>query len=202
MVPVRAQAAETAAVARTLQIDITGGFNSILSNDELVKKNQGAEIGLLATLPFALWKEDANLVAVRGQFTSFSNSIAAVGDNGNDVKLANASHAQIRFDFRQIFIYWGVHWSAGLGFQVPITTNILTPRGELSFADAKNYYSDGEAQIAKIDRSFAGYLRLGIDQKLLSDVLILGAAFEIALAESPKTNQRFILNFYAGARIW
>ena len=188
--------------ARTWQIGVTAGFNSIASGDELVKKNSGAEIGLQTTLPYTLWKEDANLITLRGQFTSFSNGIDATAANGDAIKLVNASHSQARLDFRQIFIHWGIHWSAGLGVQIPITSNILTPRGEFSFADARSYYPDSTAELAKIDKSFAGYVRLGIDQKLLADALLLGVALEIGLVESPKTQQRAVLNFYAGARIW
>lgn len=187
---------------RTWQIGVTAGFNSIASGDELVKKNSGAEIGLQTTLPYTLWKEDANLFTLRGQFTSFSNGIDATAANGDAVKLVNASHSQARLDFRQIFIHWGIHWSAGLGVQIPITTNILTPRGEFRFADARSYYPDSTAELAKIDKSFAGYVRLGIDQKFLADALLLGVALEIGLVESPKTQQRAVLNFYAGARIW
>lgn len=188
--------------ARGLHFAVTAGFNMIASRDNLIKKNEGAEIGLITTLPLTLWKEDANLVTVRGQFTNFSNGVDATAENGDAIKLSNASHSQVRVDFRQIFVYWGIHWSAGLGVQIPVTTNILTPRGEYNFTDAKGYYPDAEGQLSKIDKSYAGYLRLGVDQKLLSDTLLLGLALEINLIESPKTQQRFVVNFYAGARVW
>lgn len=187
---------------RILQIGVTAGLNSLVSGDALVKKNQGAELGIVATLPFSFWKEDANLVTLRGQFTNFSTGIDTVGTNGDTVKLVNASHSQLRADFRQIFTYWSISWSVGLGLQIPLTTNILTPRGEFSFADAKNYYPGAEAELAKIDRSFMGYLRLGIDQKFFSDALLVGGGFEIGFGETPKTSQCLALNFYAGARVW
>lgn len=187
---------------REWQFAITAGFNSVLSGDTLIKKNEGAEIGLFSTLPVSLWKEDANLVSIRGQFTNFTNGVDALGVNGDTVKLTNASHSQLRLDARQIYAYWGIHWSVGLGVQIPLTTNILTPRGEFTFNEARGYYPDSEERLAKIDRSFAGYVRLGIDQKILADALLLGGALEINVFESPKTGQRFILNFYAGARIW
>lgn|GEM_PF-3371121 len=198
-----AEAAPAETIApRSWQIGMTAGFNSTVSGDALVKKNSGAEIGLQTTLPYTLWKEDANLVTLRGQFTSFSNGIDATAANGDAIKLVNASHSQVRLDCRQIFIYWGIHWSAGLGVQIPVTSNILTPRGEYTFAEARGNYPDSTAELSKIDKSFAGYVRLGIDQKLLADALLLGVALEIGVIESPKTQQRAVLNFYAGARLW
>lgn len=187
---------------RPLQIGVTAGFNSLVSGDALVKKNQGAELGIVTSLPVSLWREEANLITVRGQFTNFSTGIDTAGANGDTVKLVNASHSQLRADCRQVFTYWSVGWSVGLGIQIPLTTNILTPRGEFNFSDAKNYYPGADAELAKIDRSFMGYLRLGIDQKLFSDALLVGGGLEIGFAETPKTSQRFALNFYAGARVW
>lgn len=187
---------------RALQIGVTAGFNSLVSGDALVKKNQGAELGIVANLPLSLWKEDANLVTLRGQFTNFSTGIDTPGANGDTVKLVNASHSQLRADFRQVFTYWSVGWSIGLGVQIPLTTNILTPRGEFNFSDAKNYYPGADTELTKIDRSFMGYLRLGIDQKFFSDALLVGGGLEIGFAETPKTSQRLALNFYAGARVW
>lgn len=189
---------------REFQVAVAAGFNNILSSDNFLKPNSGAEIGLLLTLPLQIWREDASIVAVRGQFTSFSNGIdsLATDGTGNTLKLVNASHAQLRTDFRQIFRHWGVDWSIGLGVQIPITSRILTPRGELNFSDARTYYADSASSLDKIASTYAGYLRLGIDQKLLGDALCVGVAFEINFVESPQSLQRTAINLYAGARIW
>lgn len=189
---------------RELEFAVTAGFGSVLASNDLLKNNKGAEIGLIATLPLTLWKEDANLVTLRGQYTDYANGIETPSplDPATNVKLTNAGHSQLRMDFRQIFTYWDIQWSVGLGMQLPVTSSILTPRGEFTFADAKSNYPAASDSIAKIDRSFAGYLRLGIDQKILSNALIIGIALELTFAESPKTEQRALLNIYAGARIW
>lgn len=189
---------------RELEFAVTAGLGGVMSNNELLKNNKGAEIGLITTLPVTLWKEDANLVTLRGQYTSYANGIETPSplDPTTNVKLTNAGHSQLRMDFRQVFTYWDIQWSVGLGMQIPITSNILTPRGEFTFADAKSNYATAADSISKFDRSFAGYLRLGIDQKILSNTLIIGVALELTFAEAPKTDQRAFFNLYAGARIW
>lgn len=194
----------TALKKRELEFAVTAGFGSVMTNNELLKNNKGAEIGLITTLPVTLWKEDANLVTLRGQFTHYANGIETPSpvDPATNVKLTNAGHSQLRLDFRQVFIYWDIQWSVGLGLQIPVTSRILTPRGEFTFAETKGYYPAAADSIAKFDRSFAGYLRLGIDQKIFSNTLILGAAIELTFAEAPRTDQRAFLNLYAGARIW
>ncbi len=186
------------------QIDITAGINRIASGNALVKKNEGAEIGIIAKLPWRFWLEERNLIAVRGQLTNYSNGIALPTTNavGQQNKLVNAAHSQLRIDWRQVFPLWGIHWSAGLGVQIPIVSGILTPRGEYSFNEAKSFYPEAAADIGRIDRSAGIFLRLGVDQKLLDDALVLGAALEVMTIESPRTEQRFVLSLYAGARIW
>ncbi|MBL8035653.1 MAG: hypothetical protein JNJ69_18260 [Leptospiraceae bacterium] len=189
---------------RRWQIAVAAGLNSIVTNNTLLKNNEGAEVGLLTSLPYQLWKEDAAFISVRGQLTNYSNGITLSSTNaiGNPDKLVNAAHSQLRIDYRHIYIYWGIHWSIGLGVQLPVTSRILTPRGEFSFAETKNWYPEAQADIARIDRSTGVYLRLGIDQKLLDEALIAGIAFELMAIEAPRTDQRFALNAYIGARLW
>lgn len=187
---------------RQWQIGVTAGLNSIGSEDPVLKNNRGAEFGIIATLPYTLWKEDASIVVLRGQFTGFPQGIQSQDDSGNEVLLINASHAQARFDFRQVFVYWGIHWSVGLGLQIPITSRILTPRGEFNFRHASAFYKSADSALKKIDSATAGYIRLGVDQKFLDDTLLLGLGLEISFAESPKTEQKTVINFYAGARVW
>jgi hypothetical protein len=198
------QEAPAPAEIRRLQFALTAGLNALATNNALLKKNEGAEIGVITTLPVKIWRENANLVTLRGQFTNYSNGIELNSTNaaGEKNKLVNAGHSQLRMDFRQVFTLWNVSWSAGLGFQIPLSTRVMSPRGEFSFADARGYYPEAGAGLSSMDRSYAFYLRLGIDQKLFDDNLLLGLGFEINLAEAPRTDQRAFLNLYAGARLW
>jgi len=190
--------------ARPLDLTLTAGFNGVMSNDALLKNNKGAELGAIASLPLTFWREDANLVTLRAQYTSYANGIEtpSPANAATLVKLTNAGHAQLRADFRQIFALWGIEFSAGLGIQVPLTTSLLAPRGELTFTEAKSTYAAAAPEIQKIDSAYAGYVRLGIDQRVLADSVLLGIALEINFVESIKTEQRAVLNFYAGAKIF
>lgn len=189
---------------RSWEIGVTAGLNSVVSNNALLKKNEGAEIGLQVTLPWHLWKEERNLLSLRGQLTNYSNGIELPTANalGQQTKLVNASHSQVRLDWRQVFLLWDIDWTFGFGVQIPVTSSVLTPRGEYSFAEAKNYYPDAVADLGRIDRSTGVFLRFGIDQKFFDDALLLGAGFEVMVIESPRTEQRFALNLYAGAKVW
>ena len=188
---------------RNFQIAVAAGFNRILSNDEFVKQNAGAEFAVISTLPLTLWREDANLFAVRAQYTAFRGDIELPKDTaGNADKLFYPSHSQIKADFRQIFRHWNIDWSLGLGFQLPVYDRTLTPLGTFTFKEASELYPEARDTLAKIDRSYAIFLRLGIDQKFLEDALIAGLAIEINAVEFPKTQQRASLNFYVGARVW
>lgn len=186
------------------QVDIIVGISRIAGSKALVKNNEGAEIGIVTRLPWRLWVEERNLIAVRAQLTGYSSGIELPTANaaGEPNKLVNASHSQVRIDWRQIFPLWGIHWSAGLGVQIPVVSGILTPRGEYSFSEAKSLYPEAAADLGRIDRSTGIFVRLGVDQKLLDDALVLGAALEIMTIEVPRTEQRFALSLYAGARIW
>lgn len=186
------------------QVDIVAGISRIASGNPLIKQNEGAEIGVITQLPWRFWLEERNLVSVRAQLTNYSNGIELPTTNavGQQNKLVNAAHSQLRIDWRQIFPLWGIHWSAGIGMQIPIVASIITPRGEYSFNEAKSFYPEVAADIGRIDRSTGFFLRLGIDQKLLDDALVLGAGLEIMTIEAPRTEQRFAINLYAGARIW
>lgn len=192
------------AANQPFEVALTAGFNGVLSNVDLLKDNKGAEIGVISTLPLKIWREDANLLTVRGQYTSYTNGIDTPSPllAAETVKLTNAGHSQIRTDFRQIFVYWDIHWSVGVGLQIPITSNLLAPRGQLTFDEARTIYAAAATAIEKIDRSYAGYLRIGVDQKLLSNMIIIGAAFELNFVETPRTEQRLVFNFYAGAKIF
>ena len=197
-------APSAAPVPHGWQVDVTAGMTRISSSNALLKKNEGAEIGIITKLPWRLWFEERNLVAIRGQVTNYSNGIDLPTTNavGQQNRLVNAAHSQVRIDWRQVFPLWGIDWSAGLGVQIPVVSSIMTPRGEYSFSEARALYPEVAAEIGRIDRSTGVFLRLGIDQKLLDDALVLGAAVEIMTIESPRTEQRFALSAYVGARIW
>lgn len=187
------------------QLAITTGFTSVAADkDSLLADNRGAELGLVATVPWRFLNEKANLIALRAQTIAFPNAIetASPAVAGETVKLTNASHSQLRLDARQIYEYWGIHWAVGLGVMVPVTSSITTPRGEYTFAEAGAIYTAAQGDLRKIDRSYAVYLRLGIDQKLLDDALLLGVGLDIQALEFPRTEQRVALNFYAGVRVW
>ena len=187
------------------QFAITTGFNSVAAGkDSLLSDNRGAELGLVARVPWRFLEERENLITLRAQTIAFSNAIetASPAVAGETVKLTNATHSQLRLDARQIYEYWGIHWSAGLGVMLPVTSSITTPRGEYTFAEAGERYSAAQGDLRKIDKSYAVYLRLGIDQRLLDDALLLGFGLDIQALEFPRTEQRVALNFYAGVRVW
>ncbi len=187
------------------QFAVTTGFISVAADKEsLLSDNRGAELGLIARMPWRFLEERENLIALRAQTIAFPNAIetASPAVAGETVKLTNASHSQLRLDARQIYEHWGVHWSVGLGFMVPVTSSITTPRGEYTFAEAGEKYTAAQGDVRKIDTSYAVYLRLGIDQKLLDDALLLGFGLDIQALEFPRTEQRVALNFYAGVRVW
>lgn len=190
--------AEETAAPRVFQLAVAAGFNRILSGDAFVKQNAGAEFGVITTMPFRIWREDANLVTLRAQYTRYTDDI----ELPNSAKIFYPSHSQVKADLRQIFRYWSVDWSLGLGFQVPVYNRTLTPLGTFNFDDTVSRYPDARETLAKIDRSYALYLRAGIDQKFLDDALIAGLAIEFNAIEIPKTQQRATLNFYIGARVW
>ncbi len=195
--------ADTGLPERRFQVAVAAGFNRILSNDDFVKQNAGAEFAILSTLPLKLWREDANLVTLRAQYTRYTDDIVLPANNGNNQgKLFYPSHSQIKADFRQIFRHWGIDWSFGLGFQIPVYNRTLTPLGTFTFDEASELYPEARDTLAKIDRSYALYLRAGIDQKFLDDALIAGLGFELNAIEIPKTQQRLTVNFYIGARVW
>lgn len=186
------------------QVDITAGISRIASGNPLIKQNEGADIGVITQLPWRFWLEERNLVSVRAQLTNYSNGIELQTTNsvGEQNKLVNAAHSQLRIDWRQIFPLWGIHWSAGIGMQIPIVSSIITPRGEFSFSEAKSLYPEVAADIGRIDRSTGIFVRLGVDQRLLDEALTLGVAFEVMTIEVPRTEQRLAFSLYAGARIW
>ena len=190
--------AEEIAAPRVFQLAVAAGFNRILSGDDFVKQNAGAEFGIIATMPFKIWREDANLITLRAQYTRYTDDLVLP----NSAKIFYPSHSQVKADLRQIFRQWSIDWSFGLGFQIPVYNRALTPLGTFNFDDTVNLYPDARQTLAKIDRSYALYLRAGIDQKFFDDALIAGLGLEFNLIEIPKTQQRATLNFYIGARLW
>lgn len=187
------------------QLAVTTGFASVAAGkDSLLADNRGAELGLVATLPWRFMNERASLVTLRAQTIAFPTAIETPSPAvaGETVKLTNASHSQLRLDARQIYELWGIHWALGLGVMVPVTSSITTPRGEYTFAEAGAIYTAAQGDLRKIDKSYAVYLRFGIDQKMLDDALLLGLGIDIHALEFPRTEQRVALNFYAGVRVW
>jgi hypothetical protein len=185
--------------SKSLQFAIAGGLNFNLTTDPFVRKSEGAEVGAIAILPWHVWREDLALVTMRAQYTNYSTEIPLSGGNSS---LKNAAHAQLRADYRQGFEHWGLNWTVGLGIMFPLHSAMLTPKGEFSFSEAEAYYPEAAGSISKINSSSAVYLRLGIDQQVLSDILIIGGGVELTALEWPKTTQRAYVNFYAGVRVW
>ena len=188
---------------RTFQVALAGGFNRILSGDDFVKQNAGAEFSVLSTLPWQIWREDFNLVVIRAQFTRFTDEIVLpTNAAGNSPTLFYPTHSQIKADLRQIFHVWQIGWSLGLGFQIPIYNGVLTPLGRFTFADAKDNYPDASTALDKIKPASAIFLHAGIDQKFLDDALIAGIGLDINFASFPANSERVAFNIYAGARLW
>lgn len=191
------------AEVKPFQLGVAAGFNRLISQDVLARENSGAEIGILTYLPFQIFNESANLVTVRAQYTRYNNDLIFANASGDDtVRLFFPSHSQLKFDFRQIFQYWGIGFSLGLGLQLPVSTSVLTPLGRFTFREAATLYPQSKELLAKIETSHAVYVRVGIDQKFLDDALLAGIGIDVNILETPKTLQRYTLNVYAGARIW
>lgn len=187
------------------QAAVIAGFNSVAAGkDSLLTDNRGAELGLYITTPWRLWQEHYTALSLRAQAVAYPNAIETPSPTvaGETVKLTNAVHSQLRADLRQIHELWGIHWTLGLGLLLPISSSISSPRGEMAYADAGSAYPEAAASLRRIDRSYAVFLRLGVDQKLLGDMLLLGPGFDISALEFPRTDQLVTINFYAGVRIW
>lgn len=187
------------------QAAVITGFNSVAAGkDSLLADNRGAELGLYVTTPWRLWQEHYTALSLRAQAVAYPNAIETPSPTaaGETVKLTNAVHSQLRADVRQIYELWGIHWTLGLGMMLPISNSISSPRGELAYADARTIYPDAAANLRRIDRSYALFLRLGIDQKFLNDMLLLGLGLDVSAMEFPRTDQLMTINFYAGVRVW
>ncbi len=184
---------------------MTAGFNSVAAaKQSLLADNRGSELGFIVTTPWRLWHGSYSAFGVRAQAVAYPNAIDTPSPTvaGESVKLTNAVHSQVRADFRQIYEIWGIHWSLGLGLMLPVTNSISTPRGEFSYADARSAYPQAADSLRKIDRSYAVFVRLGIDQKLLDDYLLVGLGLDISALEFPRTQQLVSINLYAGVRVW
>jgi hypothetical protein len=187
------------------QAAVITGFNSVAAGkDSLLQDNRGAELGLYVTTPWRLWQEHYMAFSLRAQAVAYPNAIETPSPTiaGETVRLTNAVHCQARADFRQIYELWDIHWTLGLGLMLPISNSISSPRGELTYADARSVYPEAAASLRRIDRSYALFLRIGLDQKLMNDMLLLGLGFDINAAEFPRTDQLVTVNFYAGVRVW
>ena len=187
------------------QVAVMTGFNSVAAGKEsLLADNRGTELGLYVTTPWQLWSAHYTALSLRAQAVTYPNAIETPSPAvaGETVKLTNAVHSQLRADIRQIYEIWDIHWTLGLGLMLPVTNSISTPRGEFSFADARTEYPQATDSLRKIDRSYAVFLRVGIDQKILNDMLLLGLGFDISALEFPRTAQLVSFNLYAGVSVW
>ncbi|MFZ5630524.1 MAG: hypothetical protein ACOY5B_15435 [Spirochaetota bacterium] len=187
------------------QAAVIAGFNSVAAaKDSLLADNRGAELGLYVTTPWRLWNEHYTALSLRAQAVAYPNAIVTPSPAvaGENVKLTNAVHSQLRADIRQIYELWDIHWTLGLGFLLPVSSSISTPRGEFTYTEARTVYPESAGNLRKIDRSYAVFLRVGIDQKLMNDMLLLGLGLDISALEFPRTEQLVSFNFYAGVRVW
>lgn len=187
------------------QVAAIAGFNSVAAGkDALLSENRGAELGLYLTTPWRLWCEHSTALALRAQSVAYPNAIETPSPTvaSETVKLTNASHSQLRAEMRQTYALWDIPWTIGLGLMLPVSSSISTPRGELSYSEARATYTEASDQLRKIDQSYAVFLRFGIDQKLLDDALLLGLGFDFSALEFPRTEQRLGFNLYAGIRVW
>lgn len=187
------------------QLLVFSGFHSVAAQaDSPLAKNRGAELGTFVVTPWRLFQEKYTAVVLRVQTIAFPRGITipspAVPDES--IKLTNATHTQLRTDFRHILTWLEIDWSLGGGLMLPVTSSILTPRGEFDFANAKQLYPLATSSLQQMDSSYALFFHAGIDQMLLAGMLLLGVGVDISLLEFPRTKQSFAFSLYAGVRVW
>ena len=163
---------------------------------------------VLQSLPWLWLGQSSNLLNLSLEYTRFSTGIelAQLNSRGDKQRLINIHHTHLSLDYHSVYIRniadLNIGLSAGLGISLPLSAAVLSPSGEVTFAQASGIYPDAQGSLSDIDKRFALNLLLGFNQKALEDAVWWGGGFKIAFLQRPRTRQVLYIHLYVAVALW